>query len=192
MNCLPSNHIVFALIKFARRHCLTVAAFVCMTAGATPARATESDLSISQNLSFNFGKIVPGQTGTITIVAGSLCSRSASPSSLVVASSPCSAARFTVTDPDEKNPDSTYTYTVTLPSSVTLTCAGGGTMTLSNFTTSPLRDGNGDVSFTGACISSITGLSCPLYVGATLTINSAPSSSGSITGTYDVTVNFKN
>lgn len=193
MNYLPSHPTVVHFSRFAARLCSTGAALLYLMAGITSAWATDVDLTLSQNVPFDFGRIVPGQTGTVTIAAGSGCSRTASPTSLVVAASSCSAARFTVTDPDEKVPGNSYTYTVILPSSpVTLTSAGGGTMTLSNFTTSPARDGNGDVSYTGSCISSSTGLGCPLYLGATLTISPAPSAAGAISGTYGVTVNFKN
>jgi hypothetical protein len=193
LNNFPSHYRVVTFDRFAARLRSTATALVFLLAAVTPTWATDVDLTLPQNAQFDFGKIVPGQTGTVTIAAGSGCSRTANPTSLVVAASSCSAARFTVTDPSEKVPSQTYTYTVTLPSSpVTLTSAGGGTMTLSNFTTNPAHDMNNDVTYTGSCINASTGLSCPLYVGATLTISSSPSAAGAISGTYNLTVNFKN
>jgi hypothetical protein len=188
MMYLPAHHLDVLPVRLAARLGFAVTAAAFLLAAAMPARATETDLTITQNVQFDFGRIVPGQTGTITIAAGSTCSRTASPASLVVASSSCSAAAFTVRDPDEKNTSNTEVYTVTLPTSVTLSSAGGGSMTLSNFTYSPALNLNGQLAYSGSCISAITGLSCPLYVGATLTINAAPSSAGSISGTYDITI----
>jgi hypothetical protein len=182
------------LNKVAACLCLAAAAFVFTVAGVTPARATEIDLVINQVTGLNFGKIRPGITGTVTLTpgAGGSCSRSASPSYLVVASSSYSCGSYTVVDPSENKPLKTYTYTPSTTSS-TLTNTGGGGMTLGSFTFIPTPDIIGNVSYTerpGSCINPKVGfgLSCPLYIGATLTVNSAPSASGTITGENSVIV----
>ncbi|HVS64875.1 MAG TPA: DUF4402 domain-containing protein [Thermoanaerobaculia bacterium] len=138
---------------------------------ASPARAAEpAAIVLTNNSSLGFGSIVASATaGAVTVSAGG--ARSASGGAVLGSSVGVSAASFTVTG--EPN----LTYSIVLPSSVTLT-AGGSSMTVDSFTSLPADSGNLGPAGTEE-----------VRVGATLQV-SGSQSQASYSGTFDVTVAY--
>lgn len=136
-------------------------------------------ITISNNAGLAFGKFVAGSGGIVTVTTGG--GRSKTGGVLLLSSGAGAAASFTTTrifgtggGPVD------LTYTITLPTSATLTHSTSSTttMTVDAFTSNPTP--------TGALLPGETE---QLSVGARLTVgnNQAP---GSYSGTFDVTVNF--
>ena len=84
-----------------------------------------------------------------------------------------SAAKFKVKG------DKNFSYSVSLPGSVTLTNSGNQAIIVNNFTSEP--PGSGVVSNNG---------NSTLWVGATLNIG-VNQNAGNYSGSYDVTVNYQ-
>ncbi len=135
--------------------CGTVNATIAVTATLGAA------ISISNSSSLEFGKMEPtGVPGTVTIST----SGTRTSSNVNLWPSSVSAASFNVSGEGNES------YTVTLPSSATLT-SGGNTMTVDTFT----HDAGGSPSLSGG--------SANFNVGATQT-------AGAYTGTFAVTVGY--
>jgi len=121
----------------------------------------------------NFGVIAQGGGGAITISPSSTPSRTTSGGAYVISSSQFTAAAFDVTVAKSDS------YSITLPTSVTLT-SPGDSMTLSAFTSSPAAS-NGKVDLTDGTTR--------FYVGATLSV-AASQLVGTYSGTVPITISF--
>ncbi len=125
-------------------------------------------ISISAGASMDFGTMTPtGTAGTVTVTpAGARSSVNVT----LFGGFPA-AASFDVTG------EGGHTYSITLPSSATLT-SGGDTMTIDTFT----DDAGGAPSLSGAGSDTFN-------VGATLNVG-ATQAAGTYSGTFAVTVNY--
>ncbi len=144
------------------------------TATATAAATIVSPITISKNADMSFGNLaVQSGTGGTVILAPAGTRTSTSGVTLPATTGTVTAAAFTV------NGTGSYTYAVTLPSTVTLTRASGSeTMIASSFTSNP--------SGTGALSSGTQDIA----VGATLTVAAGQVSGVYTSGNFNVTVNY--
>ena len=140
---------------------------------STTANATAriiTPISITKSTDLNFGDVVPtASSGTVVVTPAG--ARSATGGATLGSSSSVSAASFTVAG------QANAAYTVTLPSSATIT-SGANSMTVNTFTSTPSGTGN-----LGA------GASQTLSVGATLQVG-ANQAIGTYTGTFSVSVAY--
>jgi len=129
-------------------------------------------ISLVNTTGLQFGLIVGGPGGTVAV--GTDGTRTASgPSLMTNAGYPVTAAAFTVSGLANQG------YSITLPSTATLTGPGAATMTIGSFVSNP--------SATGTIGG---GGTQTLLVGATLTIG-ASQAVGDYTGSFSVTVNYQ-
>jgi hypothetical protein len=160
---------VCAVAIFASSH-----AFAASQVTANASATVLSPISIAKVDDMSFGSFIAGPTaaGTVALTAESTTSRTGT-SVVLDTGSPGAAAKFSVTGL------SNGVFSITLPTSVTLTTTGSGTMTVDTFTT--------DLSLTAATLS--VGGTADMYVGATLQVGAAQAE-GTYTGTFDVSVNY--
>ena len=139
-----------------------------MLAGACAGVAEAQLIGISNTRGLVFGELVAGATSGTAVVtpAGS---RTLTGGVATGNSGGITSASFTVTGLP------LLTYSITLPGSTSIT-AGGNSMTVNTFTSTP--SGTGQLSVLG---------SQALTVGATLVVG-ASQASGSYSGTFSVTV----
>lgn len=129
-------------------------------------------ISLSNTQALAFGAFVAGTGGSVVIAPSG--ARSASGGVVLVSSNTGAAAQFSVSG----DPNLTYSITLPVNGSVTLSDGAGNSMSLSNFTSSP--SGMGQLSGAGTQ---------QLSVGATLTVgNNQPT--GAYSGSFAVTVNY--
>jgi hypothetical protein len=151
---------------------ITASASAQATATATATATVVPAITISKTSDLQFGLIVAGPGGTLTVATDS--SRTVNgPAGLTNASFPVSAAAFTVTG------GANLVYSISLPTSATLSGPSAASMTVSSFTSNPASTGT---------IGS--GGTATLHVGATLTLGAAQTP-GAYTGTFSVTVNYQ-
>lgn len=129
-------------------------------------------ISVINNQGLSFGKFAAASAGSVTISPTGV--RSATGGVVLLSSDGGAAAQFTVSG------DSSLTYDIILPadSVVSLTAAGGQTMPVRAFASSP--SGTGQLGIGG---------SQTLHVGATLDVGSGQTP-GAYTGSFEVTVNY--
>lgn len=148
--------------------------FAQASATATSTATIVTPISISKTVDMNFGNVAVGaSSGTVVLdPAGSRSSTGGV--TLPATSGTVAAASFDVTG------EGTYTYDITLPSSVTITRnSGTETMTVNTFTSNP--------SSTGA----LTAGAQTLTVGATLNVGASQVAGTYVSGTaFTVTVNY--
>lgn len=145
-----------------------LAAHVCLASAG--ARAQLISIGITKNVDLNFGQVLIGaSSGTVVITPSG--SRSATGGAMLGSGAAASSASFTVSG------EALSTYSITLPSSITLS-SGGPTMTVQAFTRTP--SGTGTLNI----LSRQT-----LTVGATLLVNAAQTS-GTYTGSFLVRVDY--
>ena len=139
-----------------------------MLAGACAGVADAQLIGISNTRALAFGELVAGATSGTAVVtpAGS---RTLTGGVTAGNSGGITSASFTVTGLP------LFTYAITLPGSTSIT-AGGNSMTVNTFTSTP--SGSGQLGVLG---------SQALTVGATLVVG-ASQASGSYSGTFNVTV----
>ena len=144
------------------------------TATATATATIITPISISKNADMSFGNIaVQAATGGTVILAPAGTRSSTSGVTLPSTVGTVSAATFTVTG------SGSLTYSITLPSSVTLTHSGGvQTMAAASFTSTP--------SATGTLSSGTQDIA----VGATLTVAAGQLAGVYTSGNFNVTVNY--
>src|SRR6201986_437251 len=133
--------------------------FAQATATASAAATIITPITITKTADMNFGNVAVSATiaGTAVLApAGTRTTGGAGGVTLPATTGAVSAADFTVAG----TPD--YTYSITLPSTTTITDGSGNNMTVDGFTSSP--------SATGVLSS---GGSQDLTVGATLTVAAA-------------------
>ena len=159
--------------------CLLFTAFTSQlsaqsTATATATATIVTPISIAKNTDMSFGNIaVQTATGGTVVLAPAGTRTRTSGVTLPATTGTVTAASFTVTG------NGSYTYAITLPTTVTLTHSGGvQTMTASSFTSNP--------SGTGALSSGTQDIS----VGATLTVAAAQLAGVYTSGNFSVTVNY--
>lgn len=134
-------------------------------------------ISISNTQGLDFGDIV-SQTSAFTVTMTAAGARTDA-SGLTGDESPLlstdagNQALFTITGEED------YKFSVTLPTSITLTATGADPMTVNTFT-----------SNLNASNNTLTGGSVDLSVGATLNVN-ANQDAGAYSGTFDVTVAYE-
>lgn len=149
-------------------------AFAQSSADATATATIITPISISKTVDLNFGNVAVGaSTGTVVLTPAG--DRSATGGvSLPATGGSISAASFSVAG------EGTYTYSITLPGSVTITRnSGSETMTVNTFTSTP--------STTGA----LTAGAQTLTVGATLNVGASQVPGTYVSGTaFTVTVNY--
>ena len=138
---------------------------------ATAAAVVAVAIGIAKTVDMDFGTVAEDGSGG-TIILATDGSRTTTGGASVLSGSPGAAASFNVTG------EGTNTYSITLPSSVTLD-SGGNSMTAGTFVSLPATTGT------------LTAGAQTLLVGATLTLGSSQA-----TGTYlsaspfTVTVNY--
>lgn len=144
------------------------------TATATATATVITPISISKNADMSFGNLaVQSGTGGTVVLAPAGTRTSTSGVTLPAAAGTVTAADFTVTG------SGSSTYSITLPSSVTLTRASGSeTMAASSFTSNP--------SSTGTLSSGTQNFA----VGATLTVAAGQVAGTYTSGNFNVTVNY--
>ena len=144
------------------------------TATATATATIVTPISIAKIADMSFGNIaVQPATGGTVVLAPAGTRTSTSGVTLPAANGTVTAASFTV------NGNGSYTYAITLPTTVTLTHSGGvQTMAASSFTSNP--------SATGTLSSGTQDIS----VGATLTVAAAQLAGVYTSGNFSVTVNY--
>lgn len=151
--------------------------FAQATATATATATIITPISIVKNVDMNFGIVaVQANTGG-TVVLSPAGTRSRTLGVTLSTANPgtVTAANFTVSG------TASYTYAITLPSSVTLTRQSGTeTMTAGTFTSNPTSTGQ---------LSSGAGQQ-DVNVGATLTVAAAQTPGVYVSGNFDVTVNY--
>jgi hypothetical protein len=149
---------------------LTATTFAQVSATANTSATVITPIAISKTVDMNFGNIAVSPTIAGTVVLAPAGTRTKTGGvTLPAVNGTVAAASFTVTGLG------TSTYSITLPSSITLNGTPSGTMTVNNFTSTP--------SGTGA----LTAGSQTVLVGATLNV-SAAQAAGSYTNTTDMTV----
>ena len=144
------------------------------SATATATDTIVTPISISKNSDMSFGNIaVQSATGGTVVLAPAGTRTSTSGVTLPATTGSVSAASFTV------NGTGSYTYAITLPTSLTLTHTNGvQTMSAGTFTSTP--------SGTGTLTSGTQNLT----VGATLTVAAGQLSGVYTSGNFNVTVNY--
>ncbi|SFD78748.1 protein of unknown function [Chitinophaga sp. CF118] len=153
--------------------CCATSVFAQVTASADASATIVTPISITKTADMNFGNVAVQSTTAGTVVLAPDNSRTKTGGvTLPATTGTISAAIFTVSG------EGSYTYTITLPSSVTITNAGNN-MTVNTFTSTP--------SGTGTLSSGTQ----TLKVGATLNV-----AAGQAAGTYtsatpfNVTINY--
>jgi len=147
-------------------------AFGQASATANASATIVPSITITKTSDLKFGLIVAGPGGTVSISPDS--SRTVNgPAGLTNASFPVSAASFTVSGL------ANLTYSISLPTSTTLTGPSSSSMTVNAFVSNPASVGTID-----------SGGTATLNVGATLTVGAAQTP-GAYTGTFTVTVNYQ-
>ena len=144
------------------------------TATATATATIVTPISISKTADMSFGNIaVNATTGGTVVLATAGTRTSTSGVTLPATTGTVTAAAFTV------NGSGSYTYAITLPTTVTLTHSGGvETMSAGSFTSNP--------SGTGTLSSGTQNVA----VGSTLTVAAAQLAGVYTSGNFNVTVNY--
>lgn len=165
----------FTIVAGAAIAVTMTASFISNTAKAADAAASASativaPITISQTTALAYGNLAPtGTAGTAIIdTADSLSSSNVDTLSGIT---PASGA-FSVTGSGTSN------YTVTLPTTVTLSDGGSNSMTLSSF------------NHNAGATPSLSGGTGTFKVGATLGVG-ASQVAGAYSGSYTVTVNYQ-
>ena len=159
--------------------CLLFSSFITqiyaqVTATATTTATIVTPVSVAKNTDMSFGNLaVQTSTGGTIVLAPAGTRTRTSGVTLPATTGTVTAASFTVTG------NGTFTYAITLPTSVTITHSGGvQTMTATSFTSNP--------SGTGALSSGTQDIT----VGATLTVAAAQLEGVYTSGNFSVTVNY--
>ena len=144
------------------------------TASAIATANVVTPISIAKNTDMAFGNLaVQAATGGTVVLAPAGSRIRTSGVTLPATTGTVSAASFTVTG------NGSYTYAITLPTTVTLTHSGAvETMVASSFTSNPTGTGT---------LSSGTQ---NIAVGATLTVAAGQLAGVYTSGNFDVTVNY--
>jgi hypothetical protein len=139
------------------------------TATANATATVIAPIAITKNADLRFGKFAPGATAG-TVVMNTAGTRTVTGGVVLSALDAGGAASFAVTG------DTTATYAITLPASVSI-INGANTMTLDAFTSNPSGTGT------------LTAGAQTLLVGGTLNVG-MNQVAAAYTGTFDVTVEY--
>lgn len=167
----------FQTAKYCRTACLSALLIACVASAA-------QSQSASQTQSLSFGPFAAGSGGTVSITPAGARTSTGGVTLLTNAQFGIfRSASFSVTN----TTNGINTFTITLPTSATLTRTGGSeTMTVDAFTSTPApgtangRRGFGTLSNAGTAT---------FAVGARLNVG-ASQAGGSYAGTYTVTVTY--
>lgn len=148
------------------------AVFAQATATATAAATIVTPISIAKTTDMNFGNVATnGLVGTVVLTPESTRTFTGGVT-LPAAAGTVTAAAFTVTG------SGSYTYAITLPSSVTIT-SGSDTMIVDTFTSTPSATGT------------LTAGTQNITVGATLNLVASQAAGSYLSATpFAVTVNY--
>ncbi|MVT07639.1 DUF4402 domain-containing protein [Chitinophaga tropicalis] len=150
-------------------------AFAQETATATATATIVTPIAITKTADMNFGNVAVQSTtgGTVVLPPSATPTRTTTSGVTLPATvGTVTAAAFDVTGEDG------YTYSITLPSSVTIT-SNSNSMTVNAFTSSPSGTGT------------LTSGAQTLYVGATLVVGAAQAAGTYVSTTpFNVTVNY--
>jgi len=152
----------------------TSASHAQSTATATATATIITPIAIAKVTDMNFGNVAvqTANPGTVILAPNGTRTRTDGVT-LPAVTGPVTAATFTVTG------SGTSTYSITLPTTVTLTHSGGvETMTATSFTSNP--------SGTGALVAGTQDIA----VGATLNVGAAQLAGVYQSTNFDVTVNY--
>lgn len=158
---------------------------ILLSAIASPTFAA----TITKVQDLSFGKLFAGSGGgTVTITPNAGGASRSTTGTVTTFDNTFQQAQFSVTfAPLELNIlTDEVTFTVA-PDPATLTRGGGGTMTLTNYTSSPFPFNTGVIGLLQGVLSFVLGGTVQLYVGGTLTID-ANETPGIYTDTITVTV----
>lgn len=144
------------------------------TATTTATATIVTPISITKTVDMNFGNVaVQAATGGTVILDPAGSRTSTGGVTLPATTGTVSAASFTI------NGNSSYTYSITLPSSAVTLTNGAATMTATTFTSTPSATGT------------LTAGTQTLTVGATLNVGAAQTAGVYVSGTpFNVTVNY--
>ena len=149
---------------------LTISTFAQVSATATTSATVITPIAISKTVDMNFGNIAVSPTIAGTVVLGTGGTRTKTGGvTLPAVGGTVTAAAFSVTGLG------TSTYSITLPSTITLNGSPSGTMTVNSFVSNP--------SGTGA----LTAGAQTVLVGGTLNV-AAAQAAGVYSNTTDMTV----
>lgn len=148
----------------------TSASLAAATATSNSDATIVAAISITNTAALGFGSVVADAGAAGTVQMGTDGTRTCS-TVTCVAQDAGQASSFDVTGEDG------YTYSITLPTSITLSDGGTESMTVDTFTDS--NSGSG----------TLTSGADSFNVGATLNVDMAQAA-GSYTGTFDVTVEY--
>jgi hypothetical protein len=154
--------------------------FAQETASATSSATVIQPITITKNVDMNFGNISlqAGATGTVVLNPTTGLRSTTGGITLPVTNGTVTAASFGITGANG------YAFGFTLPTSVLLTIAGGGsTMTANNFTSNLAGAGSGSSTLSNTGVAT-------LIVGATLNVTAAQTAGTYISPAFDVTVNY--
>ncbi len=158
---------------------LVILSFSTKTSAQSSATATSTativtPISITKTVDMNFGNVAVTSTGGTVVLTPAGARSTTGGVTLPATNGTVAAASFNVTG------EGTYTYAITLPSSVTLTRnSGSETMTVNAFTSNPSTTGQ------------LTAGAQTLTVGATLNVSATQAAGTYVSGTpFTVTVNY--
>lgn len=147
--------------------------FAQVSATATASATIITPIAISKTVDMNFGNIAVSGTGGTVVLAPAGTRTSTGGVTLPVVAGTVAAASFTVTGL------STYTFSISLPSSPITITSGSNTMTVGTFTSNPATTGT------------LTGGTATVNVGATLNVGASQAAGTYTSGTpFTVTVNY--
>lgn len=151
----------------------SVHSFGQVSATATASATIITPIAISKTVDMNFGNIAVSGTGGTVVLAPAGTRTSTGGVTLPVVAGTVAAASFTVTGL------STYTFSISLPSSPITITSGSNTMTVGTFTSNPATTGT------------LTGGTATVNVGATLNVGASQAAGTYTSGTpFTVTVNY--
>lgn len=154
------------------------------TGTATASATILTPITIVKVTDLNFGNIASGTAGTVVMTAAGV--RTATGPVLPAVPGTVTAASFTISG------EATKTYTVTLPTTISLAGPSSSTMTVTTFTSNPTTTvGAGVLGGTAAAAGAIASGSQTLTVGGTLNVG-ANQAAGfyTIAGGLSVTVAY--
>lgn len=144
------------------------------SASANVSSSIIQGIQVTNNSNLRFGAMIPGSGGTVTVGVSGSRSATGSITLLSASSFPFTAATFTLLGAPSQ------TYSITLPTTATLTRQGGSeTVVVGSFASNPSSTGALDASGKGT-----------LAVGGTLTI-SGSQTAGYYTGQFTITLTYQ-
>jgi hypothetical protein len=166
---MKNNFKLMAVIFFVMGIAASTIAQTGVSASASTNATIVTPITITKTSDMYFGNVaVNSNSGTVVLTPAGARTNTGGVT-LPAVTGTVSAAAFTVTG------QTGYVYTITLPTTITLTGTPSGTMTVNTFTSNPTPTGT------------LTGGTSNLTVGATLNVG-ASQTAGTYTNASDLTV----